>query len=184
MARKIVLIIVLAIGLATVSTFSIRKMETPETKTRFDHNIETYSKLRLPAPGIGQKVYSNLLLKFSLLYPDNLTKREYSDGDTSTIVFEDKDRGEGFQIFIVPHEGAEVSAERFKMDVPSGVMKEPQNIFVDGVPAQKFYSQNQIVGETVEVWFIYEGLLYEVTAPKVLEQWLSEILRSWSFMKL
>lgn len=130
----------------------------------------------------GNKFYLNRLLKFSVVYPGNLDVQEYGQGNTSTIVFEDVSTQEGFQVFVVPYEEQVVSDERFKMDVPSGVMKDPVDILVDGVRATMFFSHNSLLGETREVWFIKDGFLYEVTARKDLDGWLSEIIRNWKFI--
>lgn len=131
----------------------------------------------------GFRTYRNLLFRFSLLVPEELSLREYSEGNTSTFVFEDRshDSTRGFQIFIVPYEGSEISTERFKMDIPSGVVAEPQDIMIDGVRGSMFFSTNAVLGETREVWFIKNGFLYEVTARKELDSWLSQTMRTWKF---
>lgn len=130
----------------------------------------------------GKKFYLNRLLKFSVVYPGNLDIQEYGQGNTSTIVFEDVSTQEGFQVFVVPYDKEVISDERFKMDIPSGVMIDPVDVLVDGHTATMFFSQNGLLGETREVWFIKDGFLYEVTARKDLDGWLSEIIRNWKFI--
>ena len=41
------------------------------------------------------------------------------------------------------------------MDEPSGVYKEPREVIVDGVCATAFFGNNDIMGDTQEVWFIH-----------------------------
>ncbi len=132
----------------------------------------------------GFRKYQNLLFGFSFQIPGELQLREYSEGNTTTLVFEDKESGLGFQIFVVPYEGTEVSAERFRMDTPSGVMAEPRNIIIDGVEGSMFFSMNALLGETREVWFIHNGFLFEVTVRRELDEWLSKIMNTWEFLKL
>lgn len=131
----------------------------------------------------GFRKYQNLLFRFTLQIPEKLTLREYSEGNTTTLVFEDKDSGLGFQIFVVPHEGIEVGDERFKMDIPSGVVEGPTDIMIDSVRGTIFFSKNTLLGETREVWFINDGFLFEVTARRELDLWLSEIMRTWKFLQ-
>lgn len=129
-----------------------------------------------------EREYKNLLFHFSLIYPKDLQVREYDDGTSaSTITFEDRAGKNGFQIFIVPYPEKQVSVEQFKKDVPSGVMENPINIKIDGAPATLFYSRDVIVGDTLEVWFIKNGFLYEVTTSKELESWLADIMKTWQF---
>lgn len=135
------------------------------------------------APSIdGKRLFRSDILGFSLYYPDDLFIREYGKGNTSTLTFEDVKGERGFQIFVVPYDAETVSAERFKMDLPSGVMKEAQEIIIDGARGSAFFSEDALVGETREVWFIQNGFLYEVTARKELDAWLAEIMQTWRFL--
>ncbi len=90
----------------------------------------------------------------------------------------------GFQILVFPYKEDYVTEERFRMDIPSGSMENPQNILIDGVPGTIFYSTDATLGETREVWFIHNGFLYEITAPKIFDPWLSEILLDFRFLSL
>lgn len=69
-----------------------------------------------------------------------------------------------------------------QLDLPSGVMKEPTVIVLDGTQATMFWSTNSIMGDTREVWFIKNGFLYEVVTYKELDTWLGQIMRSWKFL--
>jgi len=44
-----------------------------------------------------------------------------------------------------------------------------------------FFGNNDVMGDTREVWFIHGGYLYEVTTYKPLETLLSQIIQSWTF---
>ncbi|MEK7209160.1 MAG: hypothetical protein AAB677_02785 [Patescibacteria group bacterium] len=129
------------------------------------------------------KLYLNRLLRFSVLYPKDFIITEYGQGNTSTMVFESADGIKGFQVFVVPYNEPQVSAERFKLDIPSGVREGEVEVIIGGVRGTMFYSQNAILGETREVWFINQGFLYEVTARKELDSWLADIMKSWNFLQ-
>ena len=48
--------------------------------------------------------------------------------------------------------------------------------------ATAFFGANDVMGGTREVWFIKNGLLYEVTTYQVLDSWLAEIMKTWAFL--
>lgn len=133
-----------------------------------------------PVPA-GMQRYRNPRFHFRLDYPESLTAKDSIDGGALTVVFEDAE-GRGFQIYALPYVEETISDKRFKMDNPSGVMKDPVDITIDGAPAQMFFSTNAAMGETREVWFLRAGVLYEVNTYKELDGWLSEIMRTWKFI--
>ena len=131
----------------------------------------------------GAHEYTNKSYGFSTLYPDIFSVRTINEGSGAvTIAFENKEKALGLQVFIVPYGEAQVSEERFLKDVPSGIRNDPKDFYIDGVLATGFYSSNAFLGETMEVWFIHKGLLYEVTAHRSMETLLSEILNTWQFI--
>jgi hypothetical protein len=133
---------------------------------------------------LGFKEYVNAKYHFSLVYPNTLSTREYKeDGDALTVTFEDIKNENEFQIFVIHYNDVQVTTERFKMDVPSGVMKEPTNVIVGNVSGTAFFSTNAIMGDTREVWFIKDGFLYEVTTHKKLDAWLTSITQTWKFIQ-
>src|SRR6185436_9695872 len=106
-------------------------------------------------PPKGMKVYRNETNRFEFFYPAPLLARKTDEGNNAlTLTFEDEDTGEGFQIFVVPYGQRQVSAERFRMDEPSGVIKEPIDVVIDNVRGTMFFGNNGIMGDTREVWFI------------------------------
>ena len=117
--------------------------------------------------------------RFSLFYPAGLEVKEiYQSPDTATITFQNVATAQGFQIFIVPYGEQQVSEERVRRDVPSGVRQKPLDVTIDGVTAASFYSSNAMLGDTAEIWFVSGGYLYEVTTLKPLAGWLSQIMMS------
>jgi hypothetical protein len=138
----------------------------------------------------GYKEYRHVNYHFSLLYQDNLQVVAYDeDGGALTVTFQNVKTVEGFQIFVTPYDGTQISEERFKQDEPSGVRRGAQNVTIDGAQAVSFYSTNPTLGDTAEIWFIYpesgRGVpthLYEVTTLKSLAPWLSGIMQTWQFI--
>lgn len=131
----------------------------------------------------GMHEYRSARYRFSLFYPESMTVTEQDEGTgASTISFEDAQNGTGFQIFVVPFLDEQISEERFRMDIPSGVRRDVQNITVDGATGASFFSESARLGETAEVWFVQDGYLYEVATVQPLASWLSTIMESWEFI--
>lgn len=131
----------------------------------------------------GYTEYRNLQYRFALFYPSNFSVKVYDEGGgASTVTFQNTATAQGFQIFIVPYGGAQVSESQFKKDEPSGVMQEPTNVTVDGTFGTMFFGSQPPLGDTREVWFIKNGYLFEVSAPKSLDSWLQGIMGSFEFI--
>ena len=124
------------------------------------------------------------VFRFKVSYPADYAVREYAEDEAGarTVAFEGPSQGEGFQIFVVPYAHSAITPERFRIDDPSGVMKEAKEVIVDGTSAKSFFGYNDQMGDTREVWFIHGGFLYEVTTYKPLDTWLTSILQTWKFL--
>ncbi|MDE2021954.1 MAG: hypothetical protein KGI71_03535, partial [Patescibacteria group bacterium] len=143
----------------------------------------TSSPVSAPSTGTIRIRYVNTHYGFSLSYPKDLKVSEFDEGDDArTITFQNTAEVRGFQIFIVPYQGEQVSAARFRSDEPSGVMEQPANILVGGTKATMFFSTDATLGEIIEVWFIKNGYLFEITAPKPLGTWLARSIQTWEFL--
>lgn len=152
-------------GVGTTTTVASPSSETPSAS--------------LPE---GMLRYENSEYAFSLAYPEYLRVQEFVEsGGAHSVVFETVSREKGFQVYITPYAGSNVTRQQFLKDEPSGVYKEPTDIWVDGTPAIMFYGENGIMGETREVWFIRNGFLYEVTTYKEFDDWLAGIMATWKF---
>ncbi len=142
--------------------------------------VSSTSLSAIPASETGE--YHNARYTFSVSVPTGMSVREFDEGGgASTITFEDTKGGRGFQIYIAPYQGAQVSEERFRQDEPSGVRTDMENANVDGVSAAAFHSKDALLGDTSEVWLIRKGYLYEVTTLRPLEPMLQGILATWRF---
>ena len=131
----------------------------------------------------GQKEFHSEQYGFSLFSPADLAVQEFDEGNGArTFVFGDAAREKGFQIFVVPYGPEQVDRERFLKDSPSGVMKEPLDVLIDGAKGTIFFGRNSIMGDTREAWFIHGGFLYEVTTYKDLDAWLGGIMQSWKWL--
>lgn len=183
MKNKIYIVTILFLVLTT--GFFVYKYQLCQKNTTITiPNSVAIVNTGIPPPRTAQagfKEYRHLTYHFSLFYPDNLLVREFKEKGTAlTVTFQDKE-GRSFQIFVVPYGEEKISERRFKIDIPSGIITEPVDIMIDGIRATKFFSQNKIMGETREIWFVKGGFLYEITTYKELDIWLSSIMQTWKF---
>src|SRR6202171_5147237 len=131
----------------------------------------------------GRRHYSNKAFHFSLLYPENLQVQEYKEqGGGFTVTFQDIEADQEFQVYVTPYSGDQISEAQFKLDEPSGVRKNQTDVVVDGARGTMFFSSYPRMNETLEVWFINRGFLYEVTTYKELDSWLAQIMQTWKFI--
>lgn len=131
----------------------------------------------------SMREYQSTAYHFSLLYPEELIVNERSEGGgATTITFQNIEKSEGFQIFIVPYSEPQVSEQRFRQDEPSGVRESLKSIVVGGATGGAFYSKDATLGDTREIWIVHGGFLYEVTTHKTLDTWLAGIIQTWKFI--
>ena len=83
---------------------------------------------------------------------------------------------------MAPIAGNTITKERFRTDEPSGVRNDEKEASVDGAPGIAFHGFDPRIGQTYEVWFVKDTMLYEVVTYKPLEPWLSELLATWRFI--
>jgi len=136
---------------------------------------------RTPPP--GQKEYRSEFYRFQFFYPADLTLKEFDGPEsTRTSTFKNQNTGAQFQLFILPYGEQKISEERLKKDLPSGIIASSTTVLIDGSNAASFYSSDQSLGKTHEVWFVGRGFLYEATTYQELGPWMDTILQSWQFL--
>jgi len=187
--KKIILGIGVAAAFLTLGYAVSNAPEQPTSENTESNSTATMTATNtaaLTAPRTapaGYKEYYDAHYRFSLFYPESLTVQKFDEGGgAATIIFQNPGEAKGFQVFVVPYDGEQVSEERFRQDIPSGVRRNVQDVVVDGAKGAAFYSADPILGETREVWFIKNGHLFEVTTLKVLEADLLEVLGTWKFI--
>lgn len=129
----------------------------------------------------GYSEYHNTTYHFSVIYPDNLSASEHTSPSGAAFSFEDDKNIVGFQVYVQPFSGSQISEQQFKQDIPSGVRTDLKDIKIDGAVGAAFYSTDHLLGATREMWFIRNGLLYEVTTFKESDTWLDSIMQTWKF---
>jgi hypothetical protein len=136
---------------------------------------------RQAAPA-GSKEFHSDYFHFSIIYPDNLTEQTYPEAaGGATFTFENDANILGFQVYVTPFSGSQITDDRFKQDDPSGVRDNLQNITVDGAVGASFFGSDKALGDTAEIWFLHGGYLYEVTTLKPTASLLNSAMQTWKF---
>lgn len=129
----------------------------------------------------GWKTETNEKYGFSFQHPEDMKVGSVpSPEGTETIVVE-KEKPFGFQIFISPYDEPHLTVERIKTNIPGIIMEQPQEVTVDGEQGVAFFSRDDSIGKTREVWFVHKGYLYQITAYAEFSDKLFEILGTWKF---
>lgn len=131
----------------------------------------------------GSKEYHNSTYHFSFIYPSGYAVREFEEqGGGMTVVFQKSGELAGFQIFITAYSGTTITPERFKLDIPSGVVKSPVEVIIgNDIRAVHFMSVAPIIGNSSETWFIRDSHLFEFTAYASQDAEMAAILKTLRF---
>lgn len=197
MKKYIYSIIILVVGVGIFSYvrfYKIEQIESVNDISQTDTSNPTSTPLK-GTPNIAEKIsepiappdgyikYTNIKYSFSLYHSPEAKVTEYDQGQGAMIItVENEKKARGMQIFIVPYWEKEITNERFKTDVPSGVRTNIEKTSVDGVESVTFNSVDESLGDTREVWFIRGGYLYEVTTFKGVGDWFIPKMQTWRWI--
>lgn len=126
------------------------------------------------------ETYSNSKYGFSFHYSKEFNTSEFSEGDRDVILVKDE-TGDGFQISITPFdEPGPITKERILKDIPDMRINSDKEISVGGEKALSFSSKEESL-ETLEIWFVHLGNLYQISAFASFEKQMMKILDTWRF---
>lgn len=153
---------------------------SPQTKEAAVQDIPRITTEEIAAERDGR--YYNERYGFSFALPLGTVAHERKEGpESATVRIEDVKEGRGLQVFITPYHEETISAERFALDVPSGVRTAEEHVLLFGTPAVAFISEDARLGPLREVWVLRNGYLYEISTLLGDEVWLQEVLLTWKF---
>ena len=126
--------------------------------------------------------YENATHRFSFMYPEGFTVRSFSADGGESILLERG--GDGLQIFITPFdEIGDITEERIRKDIPDMRIDgaQPVELGTSG-KGLAFISDNaEWGGNSREVWFAFNGNLYQLSTYARLDMLLKAILNTWKF---
>ena len=131
------------------------------------------------------KKYENTLYGFSFNYPAGFTIREFSEEGRISLIIQNEETSQIFQIYITPFndKNFEVTSERIKRDIPDLPFSNSADVAVGGkANGVAFFSENEAFkGKTAEVWFADGKIFFQTTASAKDARLLEEIVKSWRF---
>lgn len=129
------------------------------------------------------QTYADTDYSFSFSYPHEYQARSFSDlEDTKTILVENHQTKQGVQVFVSAFdEDITLTPERIKKEMPDLVVLEPKNLLVGGVTGISFRSTNALSTESRELWFVYAGNLYQISAPIANKDLFDAIITKWQW---
>ena len=137
------------------------------------------------------KEYSNKEYKFSLMMPQDFVTRETNIDGYTTIVFENS-RGEGIQIYVSEFDESLIKTEKgVKIFDASYIQKNIQDMKIidaqhievgSGYRGVAFKSDNEAFDSASrEVWFVFQGNLYQISTYERFDELLKEMFVTWKF---
>lgn len=123
---------------------------------------------------------------FTFSYPQKLNVTETAIEEIEggkRILVESEEPKKGFEMIILPFdETGLLTAERIRQDLPDMLMENIRNILIsNNITAISFDSIDENIGETHEVWFVYNGYLYQARTYRDFGQTMEAILQTWKF---
>lgn len=138
-------------------------------------------------PPLGEK-YTNEQFRFSLTMPEGFSAREIPDeeneGGETAITLQDPE-GNGIQIFITPfpEDLRVLSADDVRASIPDMRITDEQPVEIgESHTGVAFKSDNEAFGgASREVWFVWQGNLYQISTYERLDKLLQSMFATWQF---
>ncbi len=124
-------------------------------------------------------------LKFAFRYPSDFSVERLPLEGSEAILVHNKTTQIGAQIYISPYSGSEINItpELVSQELPELQINEPQEVLI-GTDRKglAFLSDNkQFGGSSREVWFVWDGLLYQISTYAELDEFLKGLFGTWAF---
>jgi hypothetical protein len=95
---------------------------SPALAVAADQATSASSEIPATPPPAGYLPYSNQQYHFAVYYPPNLQLHTYDeDGGGFTAAFQNPTTNVGFEVYVTPYSGTQITEQEFKLDEPSGV---------------------------------------------------------------
>lgn len=136
----------------------------------------------------NSKEFSHPSGSFSFRYPDDMKAEILKENEDSleVILVQNAKDGKGFQVMISPFDediGNKLTEERIKQDVPDLLIKDAQSILIgENGFGLAFLSDNEDFSKNSrEVWFVFNGFLYQISTYAHLDPILQAVFSTWQF---
>ena len=135
--------------------------------------------------------YQNQSYHFSINYPNGYTVSNVNDpsaGGSTILIQDDSTNGDaGIQIFISPYTDpdTDITPDFITQNAPDVTVNDPQVVAMSagGGKGLAFESNNAAFGgASREVWFIYNGNLYQISTYLQYGNLLQAMMGTWKFL--
>jgi hypothetical protein len=149
-------------------------------------------------PNVAQVIFGSLVhtyqdsaYHFSINYPDGYTPSNVSDpsaGGSTILIQDNSTNGDGgIQIFISPYTDPDknITPDFIAANAPDVTVKNPQEVDMSagGGKGLAFESNNAAFGgASREVWFVYNGNLYQISTYLQYGNLLQTMMGTWKFL--
>lgn len=124
-------------------------------------------------------------LGFSFGYPDDLSvgSSEDSASGALTVIAQNPEAHVGFQIVITPwsEDGATITKERIEQDLPEIAAHDFAPVSLDGTPGIAFSAADAFFGNSIQIWLVRGGYLYQISTYATQGPLLSKVLGTWKW---
>ncbi len=132
----------------------------------------------IPAGGSGS--YTDSVYGFSFSYTPGHTVGRFEQGEGDVVLVQSPDKSAGFQVYVVPFdEAGPLTAGRIAKDLPDMPMQNVQEISFGPSKEESIQAVRFTSGQSREVWFIHEQVLYQISADISQDDAVVEMLKSW-----
>ncbi|KKS33122.1 MAG: hypothetical protein UU95_C0040G0001 [Parcubacteria group bacterium GW2011_GWC2_42_12] len=133
------------------------------------------------------ETYLNADYGFSFKYPKDFAVSEIAGDASEVVLVQNIAKNIGIQILITPNDesDSDITAEAIHEKIPDLKISEPQEVLVgENRKGLAFKSDNEAFGGTSrEVWFIFNGNVYQISAYAEFDELLKGLFGTWEFMK-
>lgn len=135
------------------------------------------------------KHYVHQTTGFSFSYPALFSVSSFgstSEEGGETILIQSSNEEKGLQVLITPFdEDVALTEARIHDDIPDLTMSDVSTQTLGSrkktVQAVVFTSTNSLMGKSREAWFVYKGLLYQISAPENAHELFDTAIDSLEF---
>lgn len=193
MKKQTTLIVTLIIALLLAGFWYLKKpnVETSSSpsQSEINYDVKTEPSTKIGVNDTAQqglaKEYNHPVYNFKFKYPKDFTISRYPDADGEVVLVQNATSGHGFQIFTVPFTDSDttITKERINSSDPTIKVSDQQNVTIGNSGKGLAFISGSGTDQKREVWFIYKGVLYEITTFKKDDDLLRSVLSTWIFNK-
>jgi|GEM_PF-6922893 len=135
------------------------------------------------ADSAGTKKYDGFLYGISFQYPSTLVANSFEQGTGDVITLTQAGKGVVLQIYVTPYDENSITFEKINKDIPGKKIDNAATIAIGQKQDHQalYFEDAGSSPKTNEVWFVYNGNLFQTTSFVENKDILSSIFSSIQF---